>query len=111
MVLDIRFYDIMPKYYVASGPAKGGMEEIVIAEDPVLAAIAAVQRRNWETLGVVMLISEAGFAGNRDEDLWILSTRVVSKAGMEYHIDQDIADALFEEFGMETDDPENPKDF
>jgi hypothetical protein len=104
----------MPKYYVASGPEKVGMEEIVVADSPMEAAIAAVERRNWEMLGIVMLISETGFVGDKEDDLWVLSTAVTDKADVEYHLDQEMVDEIFRQCGINLNpdsDPENPKDF
>jgi hypothetical protein len=60
----------------------GNMRETVDAAGPQSAAVAAIQRRNWTSLGMLMLIRESG-STNPDTDCFWDSETACKKAGIE----------------------------
>lgn len=69
----------MAKYEVTSGD----MNETIEADGQQSAAIAALQKRNWTSLGLLIVIKKVG--GTPDDDCFWDSVTALERAGFTQH--------------------------
>ncbi len=86
----------MPKYYIHSGDLKVCIE----GDTPTDAAIKAVSNCEWEKLGIIMTASERGPDSIEDDDIVILTTHILKKAGLisEYEEEKIMKDILGDKY-------------
>jgi hypothetical protein len=79
----------MPKYYVCIIDHK----YTVVAETPQKALLKAIEGCNAQELGLLGMVSERGFGGEHEDDIYISIPHVLEEAGL--WNDESSADELF----------------
>lgn len=84
----------MAKYYISTG----GLEAIIVDDDPVDAMRRALWQNDQEDFpelwGVICKISETGFDSENDQDLYVATTPILDELGIEYEMDENVQEIM-----------------